>query len=479
MGQVKKVTPVIGSCDVDSVHEPSLSKSSVVGGNTITHENQEYDNTPGGGDGQNFAPLFDINECLEGDKYLNTIVNKKLNKVLNDNKHMACDIFRLWRAQSEFDLGFIPLSDFILPSDESISEYVSCPIECHRKVKASGNMNFLKCCIPVQSQLNIVEWETQLQGYWDVQLMQLLKFGFPLDFNRSSVLRHDNRNHTSALDFPAHVDAYLTEELKYGAILGPYVLNPIPDCHFSPFMTRWKSNSTNRRVIIDLSWPKDYSVNAGVDKNSYLGTDFVLSFPTIDDITEAVKKVGRGAHLYKIDVSRAFRHVRRDPHDYDLLGLNWKGVTYIDAMLPFGSRYGAQIFQRLSDAIHHMMRRQGFTVLNYVDNFIGVATPSVARRSYDALLKLLQKLGLEVSIKKLVSPATKVTCLGVDMESVERMVSIPDAKLREIVLSVKEWLQKHFCCKRQLQSLLGNLLYVHKCVKPGRMLEPLRRSSGA
>ena len=285
-GHVKKVTPAIGSCDVDSVHEPSVSNSSVIGGDTITHENQEYEDTPGGGDGQNFAPLFDINECLEGDKYLNTIVNKKLNKALNDNKHMACDIFRLWRAQSEFDFGFIPLSDFILPSDESISEYVSCPIECHRKVKASGNMNFLKCRIPVQSQLNIVEWETQLQGYWDVQLIQLLKFGFPLDFNRSSVLRHDNKNHTSALDFPAHVDAYLTEELRYGAILGPYVQNPIPDCHFSPFMTREKSNSTNRRVIIDLSWPKDYSVNAGVDKNSYLGTDFVLSFPTIDDITE-------------------------------------------------------------------------------------------------------------------------------------------------------------------------------------------------
>ena len=390
---------------------------------------------------------------------------------------MACDIFKLWLAQSEFDFGFIPLSDFILPSDESVSEYVSCPIECHRKVMASGNMNFPKCRIPVKSQLNTEEWEAQLQGYWDVQLLQLLKFGFPLDFNRGSVLKHDNKNHTSVLNFPADVKAYLAEELRYGAILGPYVQSPIPDCHFSPFMTREKSTSTNRRVIIDLSWPKDYSVNAGVDKNSYLGTDFVLSFPTIDDITDTVKKVGRGAHLYKIDVSRAFHHVRPDPHDYDLLGLNWKGITYVDAMLPFG----IQIFQRLSDAICHMMRRQGFTVLNYVDDFIGVTMPSVARRSYDALLELLQKLGLEVSLKKLVSHATKVTCLGIDVDSVERMVSIPDAKLHQIVVSVKEWLQKHFCSKRQLQSLLGNLLYVHKCVKPGRfflnrMLELLRNN---
>ena len=111
----------------------------------------------------------------------------------------------------------------------------------------------------------------------------------------------------TTLDFPAHVDTYLAEELKYGAIIDPYVQALIPDCHFSPFMTHEKSNSTNRCVIIDLSWPKDYSVNAGVDKNSYLVTDFVLTFPTIDDITEAVKKVCKGAHLYKIDVSRVSR----------------------------------------------------------------------------------------------------------------------------------------------------------------------------
>ena len=92
---IKEVSPAIDSCDVDFVHEPSSFKKSVADGNTITHENQEYDDTQGGGDNQNFAPLFDINECLEGDKYLNTIVNQKLNNALSDNKHIACDIFRL------------------------------------------------------------------------------------------------------------------------------------------------------------------------------------------------------------------------------------------------------------------------------------------------------------------------------------------------------------------------------------------------
>ena len=61
---------------------------------------------------------------------------------------------------------------------------------------------------------------------------------------------------------------------QYGAILGPYENFPSDHWHSLPFMTREKPNAVHRRVIIDLSWPKGASVNAGIDKNSYLGTDF-------------------------------------------------------------------------------------------------------------------------------------------------------------------------------------------------------------
>ena len=56
-------------------------------------------------------------------------------------------------------------------------------------------------------------------------------------------------------------------------------------------MTKEKPNATNRHIIIDLSWPKDSSVNAGVDKNSYIGIEFALTFPTVDDITK--KEIAR------------------------------------------------------------------------------------------------------------------------------------------------------------------------------------------
>ena len=157
---------------------------------------------------------------------------------------------------------------------------------------------------------------------------------------------------------------------------------------------REKVNAAHRRVIIDLSWPKDASVNLGIDKDLYLATNFDLTFPNVDHITDAVKIVGPGAHLFKIDISRAFRHVKIDLFDLDLLGLRWRHVTYIDTCLSFGSKHGTQIFQRISNAVLFIMRHDGYDIINYVHDFV-----VVARKSYDHLTKLLHRLGLDVSVK--------------------------------------------------------------------------------
>ena len=60
-------------------------------------------------------------------------------------------------------------------------------------------------------------------------------------------------NHKSALQYSSHVDVYLNEEMDHGAMLGPFKQPSIDDLHISPFMTRDKSSSDKRTVIIDLS----------------------------------------------------------------------------------------------------------------------------------------------------------------------------------------------------------------------------------
>ena len=103
-------------------------------------------------------------------------------------------------------------------------------------------------------------------------------------------------------------------------------------------------------------------------------------------------------------------------------------------------------------------------------------------KSFDALLDIMMQLGLTVSDKKLVEPTTKVVCLGILIDTVQGTVSIPPEKLEAIKEMIRDWRGRKLCTKHQLQSLLGTILYIHKCVKPARyffsrMLATLRNIS--
>ena len=69
-------------------------------------------------------------------------------------------------------------------------------------------------------------------------------------------------------------------------------------------------------------------------KTSIWGSYFDLKYPSVDHIVDSLKELGTDALLYKIDISRAFRHLRIDPGDLDLLGLK-HDQYYVDEMLPY------------------------------------------------------------------------------------------------------------------------------------------------
>ena len=144
----------------------------------------------------------------------------------------------------------------------------------------------------------------------------------------------------------------------------------------------------------------------------------------MDLITAELKHLGRGDLLYKIDVNREFSHVRIDPGDYDLLGLEWHDA-YMATCLPFGTRHDSQIFQCLRDTVNYIMHQRGFCVLGYIDDYIRMGIPDVVHPSFASLFKLMNDLGLTISDSKLVPPGTKVVCLGVLINTEDGTVYIP------------------------------------------------------
>ena len=119
----------------------------------------------------------------------------------------------------------------------------------HKLIRRSDVPNFWGLRIPVETQLNIAAWHFYLHDYFDQQLLNLIEFGFPLDFDRSCSLSSSDNNHTSAVKYPSHVEYYLLEELHYNAILGPLDLPPF-SLHVSPFMTREKNGSVREGPLL-------------------------------------------------------------------------------------------------------------------------------------------------------------------------------------------------------------------------------------
>ena len=115
-----------------------------------------------------------------------------------------------------------------------------------------------------------------------------------------------------------------------------------------------------------------------------------------------------------------------------------------------------------------MMRQRGHDVINYIDDILGIDLPSRVDASFDALSSLLERLGFEISQNKLIKPSTCVNCLGVLVNTKDFTLSVPPQKLQEILNMCQTWRCRTECTKHQLQSLLGSLLFVSKCVRSSR-----------
>ena len=211
------------------------------------------------------------------------------------------------------------------PSRPSNLSASVCPVQLHGLVKESGRLNFEGLRIPVPSRLNIAEWRSLLTHfqYDDLIICDFLEFGWPVGFVEGSplnMLKNSGVNHKGATQFPGAIHDFIREEREEGATVGPFKLNPFPGhMQISPLNTVPKDES-DRRIIMDLSFPHGASTNDGIPKKEYLGSPVELAYPSIDTLVGYVWEKGRGSLLFKRDLRRAYRQLPVDPSSYPLLG---------------------------------------------------------------------------------------------------------------------------------------------------------------
>ena len=182
-----------------------------------------------------------------------------------------------------------------------------------------------------------------------------------------------DKNYLSAVQKPEGVNKYFKVEVEKQAMFGPFQEPPFKEIHYSPLMARNKPDG-GVRIIVDWSWPQGASVNSCVPSDIYDDIPFTLKYPSIDQVEECIQLMGPSAMLFKVDLELAFRNLRVDPYDYPMLGLKWCDVTYVDVGLPFGLKMGASMCQMCTDAMALTLHKCNVWLINYLDDYIGVAT---------------------------------------------------------------------------------------------------------
>lgn len=351
-------------------------------------------------------------------------------------------------------------------------------LSTHHKVIDSNKFNFEGCRIPVNENLNNSYLRFMLQNYKDQQLCDFLEFGFPIGYNgNNEILQQINKkdvwkfkNHKGAQQFPEDMNTYLRKESFNKAIIGPFKDNPFQSgIKISPLNTVPKKDTTERRVILDLSFPKGASLNDFISKDEYLGENIELVYPKVDDFIQLIRQKGQGCFLFKTDLKRAFRQIKICPSSYNLVAYVWKKHIFCDCVLPMGAKSSAFLCQRFSNAISFILFKIGIYILNYLDDLASAETPDHADFAYGTLRSILEKCGIEEAKSKACPPSTIMTFIGVLFNTKTMTIEVTPDRLIELKLLLRQWLFKEQASIKEIQSLLGKLNFIAACVKPGRI----------
>ena len=415
--------------------------------------------------------MVDIPDKFEGNIFTPRASHKLMKFVASKNDRQTCQ-YRDINYPTKLK-GYIALQptkfEYIGPSRLGIDTKNSDQyLRLAKMVRESGLPNYRQVRVPIKSGLNIENWRRHLTDYKDQLLIQYLEYGFPLSMSDSESLSDLNiTNHFSAKQYQQAVSSYLVKERQFGAIVGPIHKAHSYDIHCSPLLTRPK-DLDKRRVILDLSYPRGASLNDQVDRESFDASEFILKLPTVDDVVEQIIKTGDDVTLSKIDIARSFRNLRVDPADAMKLGITWQDDVYIDAAVAFGWVHGSAAFQRVSDAVTFIAAKAGINMVAYIDDYMIISPKTSAQRHFDTLASILTQLGLPSNQDKQTPPCRALTCLGIKIDLDQNTLSIDPDKLASIYAECQKVASRRHLTKRAFQSLLGKLLYLHKCVSPAR-----------
>jgi hypothetical protein len=167
-------------------------------------------------------------------------------------------------------------------------------------------------------------------------------------FRAASVSKNIKGSYQSGREVSDAIAAWV----KQGYAFGPVPEEPVPAAaKINSILTRPKPNGSVR-VILNLSAPKGFSVNEGIDTDE---------FPAVMSSTEAwlkvINKAGKNCNISKVDFADAYKHIANAPEDTDLQWFEWGGMFFKELCLIYGGASSAGIFDATAKVILKLVCR--------------------------------------------------------------------------------------------------------------------------
>lgn len=317
--------------------------------------------------------------------------------------------------------------------------------------------------------INAQKLACELEGY-DKSLKSYLIDGFTFGFRLGCVgepVFSLHRNHNTVYQNKMVVSEKLSKELSLGRISEPSTQIPFYNFVCSPLGLVPKKDPGDFRIIHDLSFPQNLSVNSFIPKSNS-----TVQYDSIENVIQLIKQFGPHALMAKMDIKDGFRNIPIHPRDYHLLGFRWEDKFYFDKCLPMGASSSCQIFEKLSTALHWIMinRYNASGMSHYIDDFFFIGPPNSQKCLQDVLAfeQLCNTIGIPIKQSKTVLPTTKLTIYGIEVDSVSMKSCLPQDKLEHLRSVLAATSRRKKVTLRDLQSLIGLLNFACIVVVPGR-----------
>ena len=311
---------------------------------------------------------------------------------------------------------------------------------------------------------------TGYDEYTKRYLVNGFTFGFRVGCIRTPEYRAPPANHPPVLDNPNVAKELIEKELQSGRILGPFKDPPLDGLICSPLNLVPKAGNPGKfRLIHNLAYPYNHnSVNANIPDHQA-----VVSYAPFDKAVRICQALGPKCYIAKMDYDSAFRIFPISGQDIHLLGFTLNELFYINSTMAFGARSSCQIFETFATAMEWALKEKtGWdTCTHYLDDFF------LARGTYpecatfmESFQNLSDFVGAQLSPGKTEGPATKLTFLGLQLDTIKQVIAIPGKKLQEASALISEILacnSKKVTIKT-IQKVAGKLQFIAKGIPAGR-----------